>query len=122
MLLFFEWLFVESTAHAARAWFFFLKFAFDLFSVPLLVRTYFSPWHRYWYGYSKTFDPTAWFWALFGNAMSRVIGVILRTLFIFLGLLCAVFFFVIGLVCIAFWIALPFASVYLFYLGWQFAF
>jgi len=49
--------------------------------------------------------------------MSRVIGVILRTIFISLGIIFDAFVFVIGLAVLIFWIVLPFTAVYIFYLG-----
>ena len=116
-LMFFYWLFVESTARVARAWFFFLRFGLNFFSVPLLTRTFFSPWHRYWYGYPKDFNPVELFYAIFGNLMSRAIGVILRSVFIMLGIVFDAFVFVIGLAALVFWIALPFAAIFIFYLG-----
>ena len=116
-LIFFYWLFVESTARVARTWFFFLRFGLNFFSVPLLLRTFFSPWHRYWYGYPKDFNPVELFYAVFGNLMSSVIGVILRSLFILLGIIFDVFVFVIGLAVLIFWITLPFAAIYIFYWG-----
>ena len=116
-LLFFRWLFIESTAHVARTWLFYVDFGLRIFSVPLLVRTFFSPWHRYWYGHPKTFYPAQLFSALFGNLMSRGVGVILRTFFIALGLIFEIVIVAIGFVFLAGWILLPFASLYLFYFG-----
>lgn len=118
LVLFFLWLFVESTAHIVRTWKFFLSFGLRIFSVPLLVRTFFSPWHRYWYGYPKGFDLKALFSAVFGNLMSRAIGVILRTFIIFLGLFFELVIIVVGTVFLVFWVTLPFSSLYLLYLGW----
>lgn len=116
-VLFITWLFFESTAHILRTWKFFLVFGLRIFSVPLLVRTFFSPWHRYWYGYPKTFNIQAMFQSVFGNLMSRGIGVILRTFIIVLGLFFELVVFLLGAVFVAFWVMLPFASLYLFYFG-----
>ncbi|MCR4322481.1 MAG: hypothetical protein NUV61_00095 [Candidatus Azambacteria bacterium] len=116
-VLFFRWLFIESTMHVARTWLFYIDFGLRVFSVPLLVRTFFSPWHRYSYGHPKTFDPAQLFAALFGNLMSRGIGMILRTFFIALGLVLEVFIVLIGFVFLVGWMLLPIASFYFFYLG-----
>lgn len=118
LVLFFVWLFVESTAHIVRTWKFFLVFGFRIFSVPLLVRTFFSPWHRYWYGYPKTFNIQAIFQTIFGNIMSRGIGVVLRTFLIVLALFFELVVFLIGTVFLVFWVTLPVSSLYLLYLGW----
>lgn len=118
LVLFFLWLFVESTAHIVRTWKFFLSFGLRIFSVSLSVRTFFSPWHRYWYGYPKTFNIQAFFQSIFGNLMSRGIGMVLRTFLIFLGLFFELVVILVGTVFLLFWITLPFSSLYLFYLGW----
>lgn len=120
--MFFYWLFVESTVRILREWKFFLVFGLNFFSVPLLIGTFFSPWHRYWYGYPKNFDPAALFEAIFGNLMSRVIGVILRSVFIALGIIFDAFVFAIGFAVLVFWVTLPFISIYFFYLGIRLAF
>ena len=117
MAMFFYWLFVESTMRILHTWRFFFMFGSNFFSVPLLVRTFFSPWHRYWYGYPKNFDPVAMLETIFGNLMSRIIGVFLRTVFIALGIIFDAFVFVIGFAALVFWVTLPFVTIYLFYLG-----
>lgn len=120
--LFFQWLFVYSTARVARMWLFFLTFMLRLFSVPRLLKTFFAPWHRYWFGYPRAFNPREMFLALFGNVISRVVGMVLRLCVIALGLVCEAVVFVVGFVFVAAWIALPFVSVYFFYTGWRMIF
>lgn len=118
-LLFFLWLFFESPMRVFKTWVFFLKFGLDIFSARLLARTFFDPWHRYWYGYPKQLDLALMFQAFFGNIMSRVIGALLRTFFILLALVFDAFVFAVGAVFFLGWVALPFVSVYLFYKGFQ---
>ena len=67
--------------------------------------------------YPKGFDPELIFWAFFGNFMSRVLGMILRTVFIVFGLIFEIFVLAIGAVFLAGWILMPFISIYLLYLG-----
>ena len=117
VLMFFVWLFWEAPAKILETWVFFMKFALGIFSVPLLLRTFFSPWHRYWFVYPKGFDPELIFWAFFGNLMSRILGMILRTIFIIFGLVFEIFVLTIGAIFLAGWILTPFVSIYLFYLG-----
>ncbi|MEK7520331.1 MAG: hypothetical protein AAB581_03785 [Patescibacteria group bacterium] len=122
ILLFFIWLFYESTMHAVAAWLFFVRTVLRLFSVPLLVRTFVDPWHRYWYGYPKQLDFAMIFQAFFGNLMSRVIGMILRTFFIIMGCAIAVVVGAIGAACIMFWMVLPFVSLFFIYMGFMLIF
>lgn len=116
-VLFLRWLFVESTAKVFKTWMFFLRFGMDIFSIPLLVRTFWYPWRRYFTGYPKGFNPALIFESFFGNIMSRVIGMILRIFFILLGIVFDAFIFVIGLVALALWVAGPFLSIYMFFAG-----
>ena len=117
MVLFVRWLFVDSTLHVAKTWLFFLKFGMDIFSVPLSLRTFWYPWRRYMTGYPRTIDPKILFESLFGNIMSRGIGMILRTFFILLGIIFDAFIFVFGLCALVLWIAAPFLSLYMVWAG-----
>jgi len=115
--LFIQWLFFYSTARVVRTWLFFLLFVLQLFSIPGLLRTFFSPWHRYWFGYPQAFNPKEMFLALFGNIISRVVGMILRLCVIAFGFLFEVAAFMVGLLVLAVWIVMPFLAIYFFYLG-----
>ncbi len=117
VVLFVLWLFVESTMNIVKTWFFFLRFGMEIFSVPLLVRTFFHPWRRYFTGYPKGFNPALMFESFFGNIMSRVIGMVLRLFFIFLGIIFDAFIFIIGLVVLMLWMAGPFLSFYMLFTG-----
>ena len=117
VVLFLRWLFVESTVKIFNTWIFFLKFGMDIFSVPLLARTFLQPWRRYFTGYPRGFNPALMFESFFGNIMSRVIGMILRTFFILLGILFDAVIFAVGLTALALWVAGPFLSIYMFFAG-----
>lgn len=65
----------------------FLWFFFEFFSIGELSKTLFFPWHRdvsrkYWRG----FDPVRWVWFVAENAVSRIIGAIVRFCVIVFGL------------------------------------
>ena len=88
MNIFFEalvWQFFDVPKAILIAWKNFLLFNLNYFSIPLLLRTYFSHWHKYSYSYEKVFE----FWknieVFVFNMMSRIIGAILRTFFIIIG-------------------------------------
>lgn len=117
MYLFLKWKFVDSNRDFLKAWFEFLKFGLNIFSVPLLLRTFFWPWHRYQSIYPSGFDPKEVFIVFFGNIMSRVIGVLLRTFFILIGLIFEVFIFLLGFILFLIWFTLPFLALYFFYIG-----
>lgn len=109
-MIFFQylaWHFIDVPRAFGRAWRNYLYFVLNYFSVPLLLKTFFSHWRRYASSYGKGFNPRRYVEALVFNAMSRVIGMILRTLFIILGIGAEAFIFCAGLIILMLWIILP---------------
>ena len=111
------WQFIDVPKAILMGWKNFLLFNLNYFSVPLLLRTYFSHWHKYSYSYERVFE----FWknieVFVFNMMSRIIGAILRTVFIILGVLTEVFIFLMGLIVFLIWLALPFVLIFGFIFG-----
>ena len=88
----------------------------NYFSIPELLKTFFSYWRRYHDLYGK-FDPWKYFEAFVFNMMSRVIGAILRTAIIFIGLAIEVVILVGGILIFVVWLALPFLIIFGFFFG-----
>jgi len=120
MLFFLKWQLFYSNILFLNTWLEFLKFGFNMFSIPLLLKTLFSPWHRYMTAYPEGIDPIGALKTLFGNIMSRIIGLIIRVVFIVLGLLFELFIIVAGLALFLVWIFLPILVLYLLFLGLTF--
>lgn len=102
-----EWHFYEVPREIVIGWSNFIVFGLNFFSLPVLVRTLFSPWHRYRYEYGKQFDIGRWFEAFTFNMMSRGIGAILRVFLILIGVLAEIFIFLAGAVAFCLWLLLP---------------
>lgn len=117
LTLFLKWQFLYSNANFLKAYIEVLKFALHIFSVPLLVKTFFAPWHRYWFAYPSGFNPIAVANAIFGNIMSRVIGMILRTFFILIGVMFTIVVSIFGFATFLTWALLPFWGAYFIYIG-----
>lgn len=100
-----------------KAWGNFLRFNLDYFSIPLLLKTFFSPWRRYSWSYGRGFDLGKFFEAFFSNLISRILGALMRTFLIVFGIIAEIFILVIGLIIILGWILLPFLLVGGFILG-----
>ena len=100
------WHFIEAPYAIFSAWKNFLRFGLEYFSVPALIKTFFSHWHRYHMAYGG-WDIWRWFEAFTFNMMSRVIGAILRAFFIVVGIATEILIFIGGLFILAVWILLP---------------
>jgi hypothetical protein len=96
----------------------FLWFLFEFFSIRELFLTLFSPWHRdvsqrYWRG----FDPVRSVRLMAENAISRIIGAMVRFCVILLGLfVCAGLVVLLGMV-IGIWVFFPLLLFGFFFLG-----
>jgi len=105
------WQFFDVPKLILIAWKNFLLFNLNYFSVPLLLRTYFSHWRRYSYSYEKVFE----FWknieVFIFNMMSRIIGVILRTFLIIGGLTFELLIFLFGIIILIIWLIAPLALI-----------
>lgn len=102
-----NWHFFEMPAFLTKVWKNYLDFATNYFSVPLLLKTFFSPWKRYLWAYPKGLD----FWEIFStfvsNFFSRIIGAIIRIFLIIAGFAFQIFVLLSGFIILAFWIFMP---------------
>jgi len=108
--IFFQWLFwqfFEMPGNILKAWRNFLRFNLNYFSIPLLLKTFFSPWRKYKWSCGKGFDIKRYFEALFSNLISRTLGVIIRSFLIIIGLLVEIFIIFAGTIIFLSWLALP---------------
>jgi len=101
------WQFLEMPGNILKAWKNFLKFNLNYFSIPLLLKTLFSPWRRYRMSYGKGFDIGRYFTAFFSNLIFRILGAIMRVFLIIIGLLVEIFLIFAGIIIFFGWIALP---------------
>src|SRR3989344_1970853 len=84
-------------------------FVYQFFSVDMLLKTFFQPFKRMQEDYTRGFDPSGYAETFIVNAMMRVVGMVIRAVFI-AGAACMQI--VIGMVGFVFFIAfvgLPFA-------------
>ncbi len=92
-------------------------FAVHFFSIPMLLRTLFSPWRRVQEQYQIRNGLQRFFEALVVNVMTRIIGMLMRLTIILCGLIIlSVLFFGI-VVFLIFWVLAPIAIVYIMFLG-----
>ncbi|PIR71502.1 MAG: hypothetical protein COX89_01410 [Candidatus Nealsonbacteria bacterium CG_4_10_14_0_2_um_filter_37_10] len=101
------WQFWEVPKNILLGWKNFLKFGLNYFSLPLLLRTFFSPWRRYTWAYPRGFDVGKYFEVFISNLISRILGAVLRIFLIIIGVLAEVFIIFAGAILFFGWIVLP---------------
>lgn len=107
-LIWLKWHFLESPKIFVSIWKNYILFSINYFSLILLIKTFFSPWHKYKWDYPKVFDIAEFFNALISNFFSRIIGALIRLVLIFVGLIFFISILFVGLVLFLIWILIPF--------------
>lgn len=102
-----SWHFFEVSKAILKAWKNFLLFNLNYFSVPILFKTFFSYWRRYKWSYGRGFDLRRYFEAFTFNLISRILGAIVRSILIFIGINVEIFIVISGLLVFLGWIVLP---------------
>ncbi len=103
-----RWYFFEQPKNIFKIWKNFLKFGLNYFSVPLLLVTFFSHWHRYKWSYpQRGFDIGKIFEVLISNLISRTLGAIFRFVLIIFGTAFEIFIFFGGFIFLIGWLLLP---------------
>lgn len=102
-----SWQFWEMPKELFLAWQNFLKFNLNFFSVLLLLKTFFSPWRRYKLSYGKGFDVGRYLEAAVSNLIFRILGALIRSVVIFIGLLAEALIAAIGIIVFLGWLVLP---------------
>jgi len=107
----FLWQFFEMPGFLLEIWKNYLMFATNLFSVPLLLKTFFAPWRKYNWRYPKGFDVVEFFNTLISNIFSRILGAIMRVTLIIAGILFQIFVVVAGFIIFIVWLLAPIVAI-----------
>lgn len=102
-----SWHFFDVPRSILIAWKNFLRFNLNYFSIPLLLKTLFSPWRRYQFTYGKGFDIGRYFTVFFSNLIFRLLGAVMRGFLIIIGLLVEIFIIFAGAILFFGWLVLP---------------
>jgi len=111
------WHFLEFPAKIIKIIFNFLRFGIRYFSIPFLLKTLFSHWHKYSWAYPKGFDLPLYLEAAISNFISRIIGFFLRSILIFVGIFFEIFVLILGGIILIVWYLLPLIIIFLFFYG-----
>ncbi len=110
------WYYTRGFIDVLSVWFNFMWFVTHFFSIPLLLRTLFSPWKRMTDD-GKPRSIEAYMEAFVMNVMSRIFGAFVRTAIIFVGILALCMGVAALGAVLVFWLFAPFILVYSFFYG-----
>lgn len=114
---YFAWHYTNAFKNIWHVWMNIMWFINRIFSIPLLIRTLFAPWHRMTEEAKGGFDLEDWAERTVVNIMSRVVGALVRIPIIILGVVSLVTAFLTGLLFYVFWVFAPVIVVLLFMFG-----
>ena len=106
------WHFWQAPKFLFSVWKNYILFAANYFSLPLLLKTLFSPWRRNDWKYPKAFDVMEFLNVFLSNIFSRIIGFILRIVLIIAGVSLQIFVLIAGIAVIVFWLLIPFIIIF----------
>jgi len=107
LFLWLKWHFFETPKNILKAFSNFLLFNLNYFSIPLLLKTLFCHWRRYYDSYGKSFDIKRYAQVFLGNMISRIMGFIFRSITILIGIIFEILIFLSGIIVFVVWIFLP---------------
>lgn len=114
-----SWQIFEMPKNILKAWKNFLLFSLNYFSVPLLLKTFFSHWRRYRWEYPKGFDFGIYFEVFFSNLISRSLGIVFRSVLIIVGLILEILILFAGFFIFLGWLILPILLIFGLYYGFR---
>ena len=112
-----KWHYSKAFVSLTIVWRHFLEFIVDYFSIKLLFKNFFDPWKKMGDVYPKSFNLKIYFSVFMTNLIVRAIGMLLRTIFIILGLASLILLILLYPISIIVWLVLPFIIIGLFIFG-----
>lgn len=107
IILWIQWYFLETPKGILKGWKNFLLFNLNFFSIPLLLKTLFSHWKKYYWTRQRGFSFGDYFNVLLSNLMSRFLGALIRITLIITGIILELVILIGGLIILIGWIVLP---------------
>lgn len=101
----------------AKGWKNILLFGLEYFSLPLLLKTLFSPWRRIQWSSGKGFSIGNFVQTAISNLISRILGALVRSFLIAAGIVAEGVLFIGAFLSLAAWFLLPFGIIYGFSYG-----
>ena len=106
------WHYSEGLQFYVQNWLYSFDWIIHFFSLPLLLKTLFSPWKRLVLADDKPgFNFSDFFQRLTFNLISRGVGATVRTILFFVGIILVILSFIGGVLALFLWLAFPPAGV-----------
>lgn len=105
--LYFLWHYGRSFENVLNAWGNFIWFLYHFFSIGLLTRTFFAPWHRLDEHAKTGLHVEAFLENVVANTLMRLIGMLARLFVIASGILAIALTLVFGCIAFIVWALLP---------------
>ncbi len=105
--IYFWWHYGPGLKGLIQVWKNFLLFGWHYFSVGLLLSTLFSPWHRISSSRGRGFDIGRWSRAFSEDLIARILGAIVRSIVIILGLFFESIVLAVGAGLVFIWLTMP---------------
>ncbi len=106
-----KWHYGKALATTFAFWKNILYFLFNYFSLKNLIGNFFSPWKRLADNYPKQFSIKVYFGIFIVNTIMRVVGILMRTIIIFVGLSVCLIYIVLLPVSLLLWLMLPIITI-----------
>lgn len=120
LLDYLKWHFFEAPRGIFQAIKNFLKFGIHYFSIPFLLKTFFSHWHKYKWEYPRSLDFGKILEVFLSNLISRIIGMISRVILILTWFFFEIFLSLISFLVISTWFLFPLIIILFFFFGFKF--
>ena len=117
-----SWHFYDVPKFILKTWRNYLAFNLNYFSVLQLLKTLFSPWRQYKWSYGRGLDIPRYFEAFFSNLIFRILGAIVRSVLVLIGLSIEIFIIFIGFIIFLGWFILPILLILGVYYGFKLSF
>ena len=115
--MWFNWHFYQMPGFLFGVWKNYMAFFSDFFSITLLSKTLFFPWHKYTWGYPGYFSIVEYLNTFISNFFSRIIGAVCRLSLIVFGIVVQIFVLVFGFIAMLLWLLLPCILIALLFYG-----
>jgi hypothetical protein len=102
-----KWHYSKALLSAFALWKNILVFLFNFFSIKNILGNFFTPWKRLADNYPEHFNLKEYFFIFLLNSIMRIVGVLLRSIILFVGLSICTLYIILLPFSLVVWLALP---------------